>query len=65
MTLNQKISELLPCEGNTTGHTVDDIEKIADEFAVDFSIWCINTSVKNSTIPMTVLLKMYKNQKGL
>lgn len=65
MTLNEKIDKLLPCEGTTTGNTVDDIEKIADEFAIGFADWCINVGIKSINLPMNVMLKMYKNQKGL
>jgi len=60
-----KSKNFLPCEGTTTGNTIDDIEKIADEFAIGFAAWCINTNIGHSNISMNVMLKMYKNQKGL
>lgn len=41
------------------------IEKIADEHAIKFAEWIKNSSIKNTDLPINVLLKMYKDKKVL
>lgn len=38
---------------------------LADNHAMAFGEWLKNSSIKNTDLPINVLLKMYKNQKGL
>lgn len=45
-------------------HNVE-CEILADEHAIKFAEWIKNSSVKNTDLPINILLKMYKNQKGL
>lgn len=42
-----------------------DCEIIADKHAEKFGDWIKNSSIKNTDLPINVLLKMYKNMKGL
>ena len=42
-----------------------ELEKIADDYAIEFAEWIKNSSIKNTDLPISVLLKMFKNQKGL
>lgn len=39
--------------------------ELADEHAEKFGEWLKVSSIKNADLPINVLLKMYKNQRGL
>jgi len=67
MTLQEKFLKLFP-------HQTDDYlevdeailcENIADEFAIGFAEWLINSSLLKTEIPMRVKLKIYKKQLSL
>lgn len=62
MTLKEKLCE--PVSGLRT-ETVNELEKISCDFAVEFAEWLISSSILKTEISMNVKLKMYKNQKKL
>jgi len=64
------IDKLLNCTDengwrNPNFTRAENLEIIADEFAIGFAEWVTNSSIKNTDLPMEVKLKMYKNQKKL
>lgn len=64
MTLKNRFESVLVFSLTREIHNKE-CEKIAEDFAIDFGNWIKNSSIKNSDLPITVLLKMFKNQKGL
>lgn len=49
-------------------HNAKELEKIAEEFAIDFTLWCVNNdlfySIKYGRIEVKELLKIFKKEKG-
>ncbi len=62
MTLKEKLCEPF---GGLRNETANELERIADEFAIGFAKWLISSSVLKTELPIAVKLKMYKNQKQL
>jgi len=60
MKLKEKFGNVVLNENHNS-----ECEIIADEHAIAFGIWLTNSSIKNTDLPMSIKLKMYKNQKGL
>lgn len=44
---------------------VKDCIEITENFAIGFAEWLISSSILKTELPMSVKLKMYKNQKRL
>lgn len=76
MTLKEKFLPKMYCffgsgmltntyDENIAKQNAIECEKIADDYAIDFGEWIKNSSIKNTDLPISVLLKMFKNQKGL
>lgn len=68
MSLKDKFKSIVRVVGdyneNITDEEADECVDIADELAIDFFDWIIMVKAPQS-FPSDVLLKMYKNQKGL
>jgi len=63
MTLKEKICE--PFGGLRT-ETANQLEQIADDFAIDFAEWMFNLTIRELENEATDdLLRYYKNEKGL
>jgi len=41
------------------------IEAISDVVSIGFALWIKNSSIKDTDLPMNILLKMYKDRHGL
>jgi hypothetical protein len=75
MTLKEKIIDQvqeMPLEVNPTMKDIDNynlsinnLEKIADEFAIGFAEWLIENKILSSKMPLRELLDMFKKEKGL
>jgi len=66
MKLKEKFNDLVPVEfGGMQEPLLTECEKIADEHAIAFGEWLTNSSIKNTDLPMSIKLKMYKDKYGL
>lgn len=65
MKLKDKIECTLERHVKLKENQSENIEKIVEDFAINFAEWITNSSIKNTDLPMAIKLKMYKNQKGL
>ena len=75
MTIKEKILDQvqeMPLEVNPTMKDIDNynlsinnLEKIADEFAIGFAEWLIENKILSSKMPLRELLDMFKKEKGL
>lgn len=65
-TLKEQFNDLVPVEfGGMQEPLLTNVEQVACDFAVVFGKWLHSTKSLNSGVPVDVLLKMFKNQKGL
>ena len=55
--------------GRFVSHTAEELEEIAEEFAIGFTDWCVKNelfySIQYGRIETKELLELYKKQKGL
>jgi len=66
MKLKEKFNDLVPVEfGGMQEPLLTECEIIADGHAIAFGIWLTNSSIKNTDLPMSIKLKMYKDKYGL
>jgi hypothetical protein len=66
MTLKEKICEPF---GGLLSETANELEKITEDFAVEFTEWCVKNelfySIKYARIETKELLEIFKRKRGL
>jgi hypothetical protein len=65
MTIRKRLSDLV--EESYFNPVTDKLEKIADDYAIEFAEWVVNVITSNTLqyLTMKELLEVFKKEKGL